>query len=56
MGAVNECNGDVCMMIDKFYKIFHETFEEFVPKTTIRITNKPKWHNKELSRLKNQRN
>lgn len=56
INVISECNSDVCAMIDKFYKIIHGIFEEFVPKSTIRITNKPKWHNRELSRLKNQRN
>lgn len=33
-----------------------ETFVKFIPSTTIRATNKPRWYNKELATLKNHRN
>lgn len=48
--------GDVDEMVSKFYEILNETFEEFVPKSKIRPSTRPMWHNKELASLKNKRN
>lgn len=38
------------------YDTIHKTIEEFVPKSTFRLSNKPAWFNKELCNLKNVRN
>lgn len=40
----------------EMYDILHDVFEKFVPSTTLRANNKPKWHDKQLSSLKNKRN
>lgn len=47
---------DVNDMLDGLYQIIYETFDKFVPKASLRFSNKPKWHNKQLSHLKNIRN
>lgn len=43
-------------MVSHLYGIIYDIFERFVPKSSIRKTYKPKWHNKQLSHLKNLRN
>lgn len=52
----NDDRDSVNDLTSNMYRIINETFEEFVPSTTIRSTNKPRWHNKELATLKNKRN
>lgn len=47
---------DVNEMTSILYAAIFNTFELFVPRAVIRSTNKPIWHNKELSSLKNNRN
>lgn len=47
---------DINEAVKYFYDLIYDTFEKFVPKSSIRSTNKPKWHNKQLSHLKNIRN
>lgn len=43
-------------MATVFYDILNDTFERFVPRAIIRSSNKPIWHDKKLSSLKNARN
>lgn len=43
-------------MVEQLYGVLNEVFHKFVPKATIRSNNKPQWHNKRLSTLKNLRN
>lgn len=40
----------------RLYEIIYNTFEKFIPSTSIRSSNRPKWYNKELASLKNTRN
>lgn len=47
---------DVNEMTSTLYGIIYNTFEKFVPRAVIRTNNKPIWHNRELSKLKNVRN
>lgn len=47
---------DLDDMVQQFYDILLDTFERFVPKSRIRSSNKPIWHNKVLASLKNKRN
>ena len=51
------CSTDVNLATEMFYSIIYESFEEYVPKRTISITqnNRP-WMSKELKRLKNKKN
>lgn len=42
--------------VASFYHILHDTIEKFVPKSSIRSSSKPKWHDKQLAHLKNTRN
>lgn len=42
--------------ISKLYQIIYDTFEKFVPISSIRKSKKPKWYDKDLSHLKNVRN
>lgn len=49
-------NSSTIDMISNFYGILYDTFEKFVPKASLRISYKPKWHDKQLSHLKNIRN
>lgn len=51
----NDVN-DVNCMLSKLYQIIYETFDKFIPKASLRHSNKPVWHNKQLSHLKNIRN
>ncbi|KAG4066151.1 hypothetical protein HA402_010353 [Bradysia odoriphaga] len=43
-------------MLHQFYNILQDAFIRFVPKSKIRSTNKPRWHDKSLASLKNKRN
>lgn len=47
-----EASIDVDDMVSQIYEMIYDTFDKFVPKSSIRITNKPKWHDKHLSHLK----
>lgn len=47
---------DVNEMTSFLYSAIYNTFELYVPRSVIRSTNKPQWHNGELSKLKNIRN
>ncbi len=47
---------DVDRMVDEFYGVLRTTFQNFIPKSRIRSSNKPRWHDKELAALKNKRN
>lgn len=49
-------SGDVNELTSQLYSLANDTFEKFVPSTTIRATNNPRWYNKGLARLKNHRN
>lgn len=49
MGNVNE-------MVSYLYGIIYETFDKFVPTSSIRKSNKPIWYDKKLAHLKNIRN
>lgn len=40
----------------RLYDTLSGNFEKFVPSTTVRSNNKPKWQNKQLNSLKNKRN
>lgn len=65
--AINDCinnidfeqlfaDSDINSMVDKFYATLYEIYDEFVPKSTIRVSNKPVWYDKKLTNLKNIRN
>lgn len=54
--TLDQCGADVNRMLETFYEILHDTFERFIPRSTIRSFNKPKWHDKKLAHLKNVRN
>lgn len=43
-------------MVDEFYETLRQTFEKFVPKSKLRSSKKPHWHDEELATLKNKRN
>ena len=47
---------DVNKLISKLYDIIYETFDNFVPSTSIRASNKPIWYSKQLASMKNKRN
>lgn len=47
---------DISEMTSELYRIIYESFEQFIPKTTVRSSNKPVWSDKHLSHLKNARN
>lgn len=49
-------NCDINEMVDKFYNILYDLYEEFVPKSSIRSSNNPMWFDKKLINLKNIRN
>lgn len=51
-----QSNEDVNAMTERLYDVLYDTFERFVPKATVRSTNKPVWYNKNLAHLKNIRN
>lgn len=55
VNAINHTT-DVNEMTSILYAAIYNTFELFVPCAVIRSTNKPVWHNKKLSSLKNSRN
>lgn len=38
---------DVDRMVDQFYGILRETFENFIPKSKIKSSNKRTWHDKD---------
>lgn len=40
----------------KLYEFLHAFFDEFVPKATPRISNRPIWYDKKIIKLKNSRN
>lgn len=43
-------------MVSDIYTVIYDSFQKYVPSTTIRSNTKPKWHNKQLAKLKNKRN
>lgn len=43
-------------MLLNFYNILYETFDQFVPRATIRPTKNPPWFTSELVNLKNRKN
>lgn len=43
-------------MVTSIYGILHEIIDAYVPRSTIRIDNKPIWYDKKLTTLKNLRN
>lgn len=43
-------------MVEVFYSTIYEIFDENVPKSTLRATNKPAWFDKKLTNLRNTRN
>lgn len=43
-------------MLQRFYEIMNEVFEECVPKSSIRKSNNPAWFSRRLCNLKNVRN
>lgn len=49
-------NGSTDDMVDNLYKFIYDIFDEFVPREVLRVSSKPKWHDKQLSHLKNVRN
>lgn len=53
---MDEHTHDVDRMVEEFYGVLKYTFDNFIPKSKIRSTSKPKWHDKELASLKNHRN
>lgn len=50
------CNDDVNAMMSIFYQIMNDIFENCITKSTLRMSNKVKWHDKRLSELRNRRN
>lgn len=65
--AINECLSQIDFaalldqhnvndMVDAFYSTIYDIFDEFVPKSNIRNSNKPLWFDKKLTNLKNIRN
>lgn len=53
--AINN-SSDVNQMVNSLHSIIYDVFEKFVPKSSVRFSSKPKWHNHQLSQLKNKRN
>lgn len=49
-------SSDLNDMVTSLYDIIYETFEKFIPKSSLRSSTKPKWHDRQLSQLKNKRN
>ncbi|XP_031636844.1 uncharacterized protein LOC116349505 [Contarinia nasturtii] len=47
---------DINDMVKAFYDIIYEMFDQYVPRSSLRISNRPIWFNKKLSHLKNVRN
>lgn len=47
---------DLDTQVNKLYEFLHGFFDEFVPKATPRISNRPVWYDKRLLKLKNVRN
>lgn len=47
---------DVNDMVSHLYSVIYDTFEQFVPRSSIRKSNKPIWFDKKLAHLKNIRN
>lgn len=54
---INECinnidfdqmfvNCDINTMVDKFYATLYDIYDEFIPKSIIRTSNKPVWYDK----------
>lgn len=43
---------DVDGMVVAFYDVIYDIFERFVPKSSLRSSNKPRWHDRELTQLK----
>lgn len=65
--AINDClstinfeemfsNRDINDMVETFYSTVYDIFDEFIPKSTIRLSNKPIWFDKKLTNLRNIRN
>ncbi|XP_031629635.1 uncharacterized protein LOC116344914 [Contarinia nasturtii] len=47
---------DINMMMEAFYEIIYKICDQHVPKSSLKISNKPIWFNKRLINLKNIRN
>lgn len=47
---------DLEKQVAKLYEFLHGFFDEFVPKATPRISNRPVWYDKQILKLKNTRN
>lgn len=48
--------GTVNDLTSLLYDVINNTFEKFVPRTQIRLSDKPRWYTKQLAAMKNNRN
>lgn len=53
---IKQNGDDVNGMLKVFYEFIYEVFEKCVPKSSLRMSSKPIWHDTQLSHLKNVRN
>lgn len=56
LSGIIESSSNLNETVATLYDVLRETIDKFVPKSSIRCSNKPKWHDKQLTHLKNIRN